>query len=125
MKHAGLNKAVESRLSDLYQRKALPELAEFTQEFKFGADFYTLGRYASDLDALQANLSAEIFADEAFKQAFEALKTTQVEIQVTLAKSAYWYRCCRACVRTITTLGSNVCRICTKPCCTTGTRWTL
>ena len=82
VRHAGLTKAVESRLSDLYQRKALPELAEFTQELKFGADFYTLGRYSSDLDALRANLSAEIFADEAFKQAFEALKTTQVEIQL-------------------------------------------
>lgn len=81
VKHAGLTKAVESHLSDLYQRKALPELAEFTQELKFGADFYTLGRYSSDLDALQANLSAEIFADEAFKQAFDALKTTQIEIQ--------------------------------------------
>ncbi|WP_425918640.1 ATP phosphoribosyltransferase regulatory subunit [Acinetobacter sp. TSRC1-2] len=81
VKHAGLTKAVESHLSDLYQRKALPELAEFTQELKFGADFYTLGRYSSDLDALQANLSAEIFADEAFKQAFDALKTTQTEIQ--------------------------------------------
>ncbi|OAL81672.1 ATP phosphoribosyltransferase regulatory subunit [Acinetobacter sp. SFB] len=82
VKHAGLTKAVESHLSDLYQRKALPELAEFTQELKFGADFYTLGRYSSDLDALQANLSAEIFADEAFRQAFDALKTTQVEIQL-------------------------------------------
>ena len=81
VKHAGLTKAVESHLSDLYQRKALPELAEFTQELKFGADFYTLGRYSSDLDALKANLSAEIFADEAFKQAFDALKTTQIEIQ--------------------------------------------
>lgn len=81
VKHAGLTKAVESHLSDLYQRKALPELAEFTQELKFGADFYTLGRYSSDLDALQANLSAEIFADEAFKQAFDTLKTTQIEIQ--------------------------------------------
>ncbi|TCB51468.1 ATP phosphoribosyltransferase regulatory subunit [Acinetobacter sp. ANC 4779] len=82
VKHAGLTKAVESHLSDLYQRKALPELAEFTQELKFGADFYTLGRYSSDLDALQANLSAEIFADEAFRHAFDALKTTQVEIQL-------------------------------------------
>ncbi|CAB1214107.1 ATP phosphoribosyltransferase regulatory subunit [Acinetobacter bouvetii] len=81
VKHAGLTKAVERQLSDLYQRKALPELAEFTQELKFGADFYALGRYASDLAALQANLSAEILADDAFKQAFDAVKTTQSEIQ--------------------------------------------
>ena len=81
VKHAGLSKAVERQLSDLYQRKALPELAEFTQELKFGADFYNLGRYSSDLDALQANLSAEIFADAEFKQAFNAVKQTQSEIQ--------------------------------------------
>ncbi|MGE8540594.1 MAG: ATP phosphoribosyltransferase regulatory subunit [Acinetobacter sp.] len=81
VKHAGLSKAVERQLSDLYQRKALPELAEFTQELKFGADFYNLGRYSSDLDALQANLSAEIFADAEFKQAFDAVKQTQSEIQ--------------------------------------------
>ncbi|WP_374666966.1 ATP phosphoribosyltransferase regulatory subunit [Acinetobacter sp.] len=81
VKHAGLSKAVERQLSDLYQRKALPELAEFTQELKFGADFYNLGRYSSDLDALQANLSAEIFADVEFKQAFNAVKQTQSEIQ--------------------------------------------
>ncbi|OTG91853.1 ATP phosphoribosyltransferase regulatory subunit [Acinetobacter sp. ANC 3813] len=81
VKHAGLSKAVERQLSDLYQRKALPELAEFTQELKFGSDFYNLGRYSSDLDALQANLSAEIFADAEFKQAFNAVKQTQSEIQ--------------------------------------------
>ena len=81
VKHAGLSKAVERQLSDLYQRKALPELAEFTAELKFGQDFYALGRYASDLDALEAQLSAEILADVAFKQAFDALKTTQAAIQ--------------------------------------------
>ncbi|OTG59155.1 ATP phosphoribosyltransferase regulatory subunit [Acinetobacter sp. ANC 3903] len=81
VKHAGLTKAEESQLSDLYQRKALPELAEFTQELKFGADFYALGRYSSDLDALEANLSAEVIADPAFKQAFDAVKTTRSEIQ--------------------------------------------
>jgi len=81
VKHAGLTKAEESQLSDLYQRKALPELAEFTQELKFGADFYALGRYSSDLDALEANLSAEVIADPAFKQAFDAVKITRSEIQ--------------------------------------------
>ncbi|OTG72313.1 ATP phosphoribosyltransferase regulatory subunit [Acinetobacter sp. ANC 4169] len=81
VKHAGLTKAEESQLSDLYQRKALPELAEFTQELKFGANFYALGRYSSDLDALEANLSAEIIADPAFKQAFDAVKITRSEIQ--------------------------------------------
>ncbi|MFV5405691.1 ATP phosphoribosyltransferase regulatory subunit [Acinetobacter sp. 228] len=78
---AGLNKVAEQQLSDLYQRKALPELAEFTAELKFGQDFYALGRYASDLDALQANLSAEVLANPAFKQAFDALQITREEVQ--------------------------------------------
>lgn len=81
VKRAGLNKNTEHELSDLYQRKALPELAEFTQDLNFGADFYALGRYASDLDALQLYLSAEILADAAFKHALDELKTTQSAIQ--------------------------------------------
>ncbi len=81
VKQVGLNKATEHQLSDLYQRKALPELAEFTQTLHFGSDFYVLGRYASDLGALEANLSAEILKNAAFKQAFDAVKTTQSEIQ--------------------------------------------
>ena len=82
VKLAGLNKATESQLSDLYQRKALPELAEFTQDLSFGSDFYALGRFASDLEALHSNLSALVLADEAFKLAFDAVKTTKTEIQV-------------------------------------------
>ena len=82
VKQAGLSKGVERQLSDLYQRKALPELAEFTQKLPFGQDFYTLGRFASDLDALQANLSAEVLNNEAFKLAFDAVKSTQAAIQV-------------------------------------------
>ena len=81
VKHAGLSKAVESQLSDLYQRKALPELAEFTKELKLGADFYVLGRYSSDLNALQANLSADVLANAEFKHAFDALTQTLTEIQ--------------------------------------------
>ena len=81
VKHAALNKATERRLSDLYQRKALPELAEFTQDLNFGQDFYALGRYASDLEQLQAHLSAEIVEDPAFKQAFDALSSTKAAIQ--------------------------------------------
>jgi len=81
VKHAGLNKNTESELSDLYQRKALPELEEFTQDLAMGTDFYVLGRYASDLDALQAHLSQEILNDVDFKIAFDALKTTLAQIQ--------------------------------------------
>ena len=78
---AGLSKATERQLSDLYQRKALPELAEFIANLKFGSDFYTLGRFASDLDALKTNLSAEVLENPAFKQAFDALQTTKNEVQ--------------------------------------------
>lgn len=78
---AGLSKATERQLSDLYQRKALPELAEFTANLKFGSDFYTLGRFASDLDALKTNLSTEVLENPAFKQAFDALQTTKNEVQ--------------------------------------------
>lgn len=78
---AGLNKVAEQQLSDLYQRKALPELEEFTANLKFGQDFYALGRYASDLDALQAHLSAEVLANPAFTQAFNVLQTTKDEVQ--------------------------------------------
>ena len=81
VKQAELSKATERQLSDLYQRKALPELAEFTQDLNFGSDFYALGRYASDLNALQAHLSAEVLTNSEFKQAFEAVKATQAEIQ--------------------------------------------
>jgi len=78
---AGLNKVAEQQLSDLYQRKALPELEEFTADLKFGQDFYALGRYASDLDALQAHLSAEVLENPAFTQAFNVLQTTKDEVQ--------------------------------------------
>ncbi|VTX58498.1 ATP phosphoribosyltransferase regulatory subunit [Acinetobacter junii] len=80
-KRAGLNKNTENQLSDLYQRKALPELAEFTQDLSMGSDFYALGRYASDLGALKANLSQDILNDADFKAAFEALESTFTQIQ--------------------------------------------
>ncbi len=81
VKRAGLNKNTENQLSDLYQRKALPELAEFTQDLPMGPDFYALGRYASDLGALKANLSQDILNDADFKAAFEALESTFTQIQ--------------------------------------------
>ena len=81
VKHAGLNKNTENQLSDLYQRKALPELADFTQDLSMGSDFYALGRYASDLGALKANLSQDILNDADFKAAFEALESTFTQIQ--------------------------------------------
>ena len=81
VERAGLSKQIEQDLSDLYQRKALPELEEFTQDLSFGSDFYALGRYASDLDALQQHLSDDVLNDAAFQNALNALKTTFVQIQ--------------------------------------------
>ena len=81
VKQAGLNKTIEHQLSDLYQRKALPELAEFTANLNFGADFYALGRHASDIAALEQNLSANVLEDAEFKAALNAVKNTQSEIQ--------------------------------------------
>ncbi len=46
-----------------------------------GSDFYALGRYSSDLEALQANLSANILQDAEFKSALDALKTTLAQIK--------------------------------------------
>lgn len=46
-----------------------------------GSDFYALGRYASDLDALQAHLSADILKDAEFDAALNALKTTLEQIK--------------------------------------------
>ena len=81
VKCAGLNKHTENALSELYQRKALPELDAFTQDLNMGADFYALGRYASDLDELQAHLSPEILNNVDFKHEFDELKTTLTQIQ--------------------------------------------
>ncbi|MCU4480815.1 ATP phosphoribosyltransferase regulatory subunit [Acinetobacter ursingii] len=81
VKRSGLNKQTEQDLSDLYQRKALPELEEFTQDLAFGSDFYALGRYASDLDALERHLSDEVLNDVAFQDALNALKSTLIQIQ--------------------------------------------
>ena len=81
VKQAGLNKTTEQHLSDLYQRKALPELADYTADLNLGSDFYVLGRYASDLVALEANLSATVLENTAFKAALDAITRTQSDIQ--------------------------------------------
>ena len=81
VKHAQLDKDAEQHLSDLYQRKALPELAAYTRDIPCGADFNALGRYASDLAALKQHLSADVWADPEFADAFNTLANTSAEIQ--------------------------------------------
>lgn len=46
-----------------------------------GSDFYALGRYASDLEALQTHLSTDILKDVEFDAALNALKTTLEQIK--------------------------------------------
>ncbi|MFT4020288.1 MAG: ATP phosphoribosyltransferase regulatory subunit [Acinetobacter sp.] len=81
IKKAQLDKNTEAELFDIYQRKALPELQLFTQNLAFGQDFYALGRYSSDLDALQQYLSEAILVDDEFKHAFDILLATRNQIQ--------------------------------------------
>lgn len=81
VKLAGLSKAQERHLSDLYQRKALPELAEYSASLNLGQDFYNLGRYSSDLTALQANLTSTVLADSAFQSALNDLISTKQQIE--------------------------------------------
>lgn len=78
---AGLSDNEEIKLTDLYQRKAIPELAEFVEQVKLGQDFYTLGRYSSDLSTLRQKLSAAVLADDRLQQALDALEQAQSHIK--------------------------------------------
>lgn len=78
---AGLSDAEEATLTDLYQRKAIPELAEFVEKITLGQDFYVLGRYSSDLVTLRQKLSNQVLADDRLQQALNALEQAQSHIQ--------------------------------------------
>ena len=71
--YAQLDADQERLLSDLYQRKAFPELAEFCQSLDAGQDIYHLGYFADDLDALASNLSPRLLAHEEFSNALSRL----------------------------------------------------
>lgn len=81
---AGLSDTQEAELTELYQRKALPELHDYTQCVNLGQDFYVLGRYGNDLIQLKQRLSADALADSTLQQALEALQQAQLHI------SEYW-----------------------------------
>lgn len=81
VKIAGLTQDQENHLSELYQRKALPELKAYTATIQNGADFEALGRLSGDLDQLIDSLSAEVRADADFSHAFDTLKSTVEQIQ--------------------------------------------
>ncbi|ONG41935.1 ATP phosphoribosyltransferase regulatory subunit [Alkanindiges hydrocarboniclasticus] len=78
---AGLTDSQEAELTDLYQRKAIPELAEYTQTLNLGQDFYVLGRYGNDLSTLKQQLSAQVLADPTLQQALNVLEQAQAHIQ--------------------------------------------
>ncbi|MCH4247457.1 MAG: ATP phosphoribosyltransferase regulatory subunit [Acinetobacter populi] len=78
---AGLNKDQELALSELYQRKALPELKDFTASLNYGSDFYELGRLSGDLDALTQHLSQDILNHANFHQALTSLQTAIEQIK--------------------------------------------
>jgi len=70
---AGLNAEQEHHLFDLYQRKALPELTEYSQHVAYGSDFLTLGRLSNDLEALTRALSDAARAEPALMHAIDTL----------------------------------------------------
>ncbi len=78
---AGLTNSQEVTFTDLYQRKAIPELAEYVKQVNFGQDFYHLGRYSSDLSTLRQNLSPQVLADKRLQQALDALEQAQSHIK--------------------------------------------
>ncbi|MDR9778650.1 ATP phosphoribosyltransferase regulatory subunit, partial [Rhizobium hidalgonense] len=78
---AGLTNSQEVTFTDLYQRKAIPELAEYVKQVNFGQDFYHLGRYSSDLSTLRQKLSPQVLADKRLQQALDALEQAQSHIK--------------------------------------------
>jgi ATP phosphoribosyltransferase regulatory subunit len=78
---ASLTDSQEAELTDLYQRKAIPELDEYTQTINLGQDFYALGRYGNDLNTLKQKLSAQALADQTLQQALDVLTQAQAHIQ--------------------------------------------
>lgn len=78
---AALSDSQEAELTDLYQRKAIPELAEYSQHLNLGQDFYVLGRYGNDLSRLKQQLSGQALADQTLQQAFGALEQAQAHVQ--------------------------------------------
>ncbi|XID74153.1 ATP phosphoribosyltransferase regulatory subunit [Alkanindiges sp. WGS2144] len=78
---AGLTENQEAKLTDLYQRKAIPELSEYTATLPSGQDFYVLGRYGHDLTALKQQLSVQALANDTLQQALAALEQAQAHVQ--------------------------------------------
>ncbi len=78
---AGLSAEQEQLLSDIYQRKSIPELKEFCQSLSHGNDFLVLGRLGHDLSALAAQLSPAARQNLAVQNALDQLATTLAHVQ--------------------------------------------
>lgn len=78
---AGLNHDQELALSELYQRKALPELKEYTANLSYGQDFYELGRLSGDIDALSQSLSQNVLNHPCFQYALNSLQIAAQQIK--------------------------------------------
>lgn len=71
----------ELHLSELYQRKALPELKAYTENLAYGSDFYELGRLSGDLSALKQALSNDLLSDADFQLALQSIEIAVEQIQ--------------------------------------------
>jgi len=78
---AGLTQEQEQVLFDIYQRKSIPELKEFSQSVPLGSDFLTLGRLSHDLTALTSQLSAQAQQNADVQEALAQLAATLAHVQ--------------------------------------------
>ncbi|MEC7120498.1 MAG: ATP phosphoribosyltransferase regulatory subunit [Pseudomonadota bacterium] len=81
---ANLSDEQEQQLFDLYQRKAIPELVDYSQQIQMGADFLALARAGHDMDALTAALSNQARQSPTLMQAIADLTQTRHYLQT------YW-----------------------------------
>ena len=79
---ADLTAEQEQQLFDVYQRKAIPELLDYSTQIDCGADFLALARLGHDLTALRAGLSATAQQSSALMQAIEDLAQVLAHLQM-------------------------------------------
>lgn len=78
---ADLSAEQEQQLFDVYQRKAIPELLDYSSQMDCGADFLALARLGHDLTALRAGLSSTAQQSAALIQAIEDLAQVLAHLQ--------------------------------------------
>lgn len=78
---ASLTTEQEQQLFDVYQRKAIPELLDYSTQIAYGADFLALARLGHELPALRAGLSTAAQQSTALMQAIEDLAQALAHLQ--------------------------------------------